>query len=448
MNDLQKILWNEGLFLTPHHLQQTDRYHETLLKSSLRGYFPLGHGLNEVKLAVDAEGNLSVARLVGMLPDGTAVSVPDIDRPPGNRAIGPAFDPNKPRLGVYLALPNARPGRRSVSPEGVVEGQQTRYRQMRVTIADETGSSAALEREVVVSPKNLRLIFEGEPNDEHTLLKIAELKRSATGTFIADDEFLPPLLFCSASPWLLALVERVIGQLSQRSDTLSKQRQQNVKGLAQFTTSEAANFLFLHTVNGFIPTLSFMYRQSRVHPAALYLELGRLIGQLATFASDIRPSDVPPYNHDDLSGTFSGIDKHLRALLETVITARYRTITLTRKGAWQTAQLIDEDIADQLVLGVAANVREEKIVNEMPAKAKISSKDQVNSLIAAALPGVTLKFLPAAPSAIPTQPTWKYFSFERAGAHWEAVKKARDLAIYIPPEFTELKLELYAVKEG
>ena len=48
---------------------------------------------------------------------------------------------------------------------------------------------------------------------------------------------------------------------------------------------------------------------------------------------------------------------------------------------------------------------------------------------------------------IPVQPGRQYFQIDKAGEHWESVKKSRSISFYIPPEFKNLKLELMGVKE-
>lgn len=44
MNRPHKIIWHEGMFLTPHHFQQWDRYYEQLLHDRVRAVNPFGWG--------------------------------------------------------------------------------------------------------------------------------------------------------------------------------------------------------------------------------------------------------------------------------------------------------------------------------------------------------------------------------------------------------------------
>ena len=61
--------------------------------------------------------------------------------------------------------------------------------------------------------------------------------------------------------------------------------------------------------------------------------------------------------------------------------------------------------------------------------------------------GVTLTHEPVPPGAIPVKTGFKYFHLGAQGRWWDAIARARGLAIYLPDEFPDVKLELVAVKE-
>jgi type VI secretion system protein ImpJ len=450
----QKVLWSEGLFLTPQHLQQQDRYHEGLLERRLKGLEPFGWGVADMKIDEDAlsNGELVVSRCSAVLTDGLIIDFPDFDEPPPPRQIAPLFEARKGTLAVYLGAPAARPGRAAARLEEDTaagsSGGPTRYRRKFVKIIDDSAGSN--ERDVACAVKDVSLLLEGEPIDDHVTIKVAEIEKTATGAFRVRESYVPPSLFISASPHLMTIVRRIVEILSAKSEDLAKQRRQRAQGLVEFTMSEAANFWFLHTVNGYIPALLHYFHRPKAHPERVYLELARLAGELYTFASEGHPKEAPAYAHDDLSGTFTGLEELLRGLLETVIPTRCTPIPLERtRESLYTGRVPDERMLDlaQFYLAVMANVPDEKVVKEVPLKAKISSLDRVDRLITQALKGIALKHLPSPPAEIPVQPGRNYFQVEKRGEHWDAVKASRSVSIYLPPEFTDLKLELMAVKE-
>lgn len=450
MDHLQKVVWGEGMFLTPHHFQQWDRYYEHLLQVRMRSIQALDWGISSIQINEDAlaNGQLALAKLQAVMPDGLAIDIPDLDPLPETKPVEPYFDPKKDRLSVYLGAPVVRPGVASCTADGTPSGRPTRYKRKFVQVQDD--NTASNEREIAAARKDLRLFFEGEPLDDFVTLKIAELERSATGTFSLRQNFVPPVLQISASPYLMTILRRVVEILSTRSADLSKQRRQRSQGLIEFTMSEAANFWLLHTVNAYIPTLLHIYDQQTTHPEQAYLELARLGGELYTFASEGHPKDLPKYAHTDLSATFVGIEEKLRLLLETVVPTRCVPIPLQRvRDSLFTGRVPDEQLLENghFYLSVMAEVPEERIAKEIPIHAKISSVDRIDRLIAAALRGIAVKHLPSPPAEIPVQPGRSYFEFDKRGEHWDAIKSSRAMSIYIPPQFTGLKLELMAVKE-
>jgi len=445
----QKVLWSEGMFLTPHHFQQADRYLENLITRRLSAVRPLGWGVCRLQMNTDAlaNGEVVLSKCSAILGDGTAVDTPDLDPLPPARPLETAFDSKRNSLGVYLATPLARAGGVAFSPEGTADGRPTRYHRRTLSAADEnTGGS---EREVVLAAKTLRILFEGEPLDDYVTLKIAELTRSASGKFQLSDGYVPPCLFLSSSPQLVAYLRRILEMISAKSSDLSGQRRQRAAGLVEFTMSEAANFWFLHTVNATIPVLMHLHGNPDVHPEDVFLVLARLAGELFTFSGEGHPKDLPQYSHDAVGASFAAMEKKISDLMGTVIPTRCAPVPLekTRESLY-TGRLRDDRLLEgQFYLAVSAEVPEEKIIREVPLKAKVSASDRVDQLIAAALRGITLRHMPTPPAEIPVQPGRQYFQIDKAGEHWESVKKSRSISFYIPPEFKNLKLELMGVKE-
>jgi hypothetical protein len=73
-----KVVWTEGMFLQPQHFQQHDRFTEYQLRQRLAA--TLGHAWGFTSVAIDdaalALGKLSINSAQGVLPDGTAFSIP------------------------------------------------------------------------------------------------------------------------------------------------------------------------------------------------------------------------------------------------------------------------------------------------------------------------------------------------------------------------------------
>lgn len=451
MNNQPRVLWSEGMFLTPQHLQQWDRYWHGQLEARLSALHGNGWGVRELVIDPDAlaGGQFRLARCDAVLPDGTVVSFPGADTAPPSRDVTPLFGPDRESLGVYLALPEVPEGGVAAAPGGQHDGRSTRFEPRQIELADHNAGGS--KRPVHVASTHLRILFEGESLDGHTWIKVASLGRTTTGGFSAAESFVSPCLHVAASPRLMGHLRKILEILGTKSTEFSRQRRDRGTGLASFSTSEAASFWLLHTVNGALPPLQHVFATGHAHPEAVYVELARLAGFLFTFASEGHPKDLPSYQHDDLGVTFARMEEKLRALLDTIIPTKCTNIPLTQaRDTMFTAKIVDDRVLQNegaLYLAVMANVPAEKVVREAPLKFKISSQDRVDQLIAAALRGLSVRHTPAPPPEIPVQPGRNYFQIDKAGEHWEAVRGSRTMAFYLPPEFAGLKLELMAVKD-
>ena len=57
MEPFQKIIWSEGMFLTPHHFQQWDNYYEGLLNQRFEHLSPFNWGVADLTIDGDALTN-------------------------------------------------------------------------------------------------------------------------------------------------------------------------------------------------------------------------------------------------------------------------------------------------------------------------------------------------------------------------------------------------------
>ena len=103
-----RVLWSEGTFLQPQHLQQHDRFQETYVELRARALRPYSWGFAELVLdeSLLELGKVAVQAARGVMPDGTPFECP------GRDPLPPPLDvPASLRESlVSLALPIRRPG--------------------------------------------------------------------------------------------------------------------------------------------------------------------------------------------------------------------------------------------------------------------------------------------------------------------------------------------------
>jgi len=452
MPHYHKILWNEGLFLTQHHFQQFDIYHEQDRAFAMRTLAPLAWGVAHMVIDTEAIANrmVTLTEFEGILPDGTAVRTPAVDDPPSSRSFAELFGPTERILSVYLALPRLRGGAPGVQMESGESRTPTRFQRAFANLPDTvTGEH---EREVAFLKKRLFILYSGEDLEGYDTLKIAEVERNAEGVPQLKTSYIPPSLACAASGWLMNHVRALLETASAKSQTLADQVRQRTPNLTEFSTNDLPNFLKLHTVNAYIPRLAFYHQNPKAHPSELFQILAQFAGHLCAFEVGMHPRDLPSYRHDDIGGSFAQLIPKLRSLLESVVEAKFTRIPLTRidvsrfEGTIENSQLFG---TCDFYLGVGANVTESQLAAEFPKHAKVVSPDKIEQLIGKNLPGANLIFVQLPPASVPRRAGMVYFRIDARGDRWDFIKKASQIAIYAPPsEFPGWDIECLAVERS
>ncbi|MBN2319755.1 MAG: type VI secretion system baseplate subunit TssK [Acidobacteria bacterium] len=451
-----KILWSEGMFLSPHHFQQWEEYQEHILSFRLKSLFSFSWGLSELEINREGleNGHFTILKCSGLFPGGTVFNIPDADEPVPARFFKDALDPSMHTLDVFLALPVKNSTSRNLSIDSEDSAHPARYRKDSIHAVDlNTGEN---EREILVAKNNLNLLFSGESLGNYDCIQVARLKQESDGTVALDDTYIPPCLHTSCSSVLMHMVRRLSEVLHAKSASLCEDRSQRTTGMVEFSSSDLGNFWLLHTVNSYIPIIDHFIRAPQVHPELLFTSLAQLAGALTTFSPNIQPSDLPGYDHNNLSISFLGMEGIIQDLLKAVVPTGAVQIPLEKESDSKfTASIASDQLLtdSQIFLAAKADLPDNQLIEELPSQAKISSTDKINSLLGLALPGVRLKHRPAPPSPLRVKLGHQYFRFEEledseSRKHWDAICKSRTLAIRVPGQrFPGLKLELWSIKE-
>ena len=446
MRQLQPVLWTKGVLLTPQHLQTQDRFLEDLLRFQLStlSYAPWGAHTLRIDQEALAAGTVALAAASGIFPDGLLYDAPAADPLPAPRPLAEAWITDRPSLDVYLAVPERRPGAPSVATSAGDGG--TRYTADVSLRRDEVSGLA--ERPIQVARKNVRLIFEGEPTDGSTTLRIARVTRAATGDVRLDATCVAPMLDFAASPMLLAIARRLVELLAAKSAALGGARRQKGQGLADFGATDIAPFWLLYTVNSHYPKLRHLYETRHGHPEALFAAMLDLAGALGTFAPGGAARPLPAYDHAELGRCFGELDIAVREMLEAAIPvgAVSLPLRLVRQSTYATA--LDEDrflSAPSLFLAVSSDVSRAELLQRVPQLVKVCSADHIDALVRQALPGVPLAHVANPPSAVPVKLDYQYFALTKTGPSWEAIARARNLAAHVPADLPNVQLELIVV---
>jgi len=439
MKLLSRVVWSEGMYLGPHHFQVQSRYFEDSIRFAISSLWFASYGLSGVELDADAlhNGTVSLLHARGIFPDGLAFNMPESDPAPDPRTVADAFPPTRDGVTVLLGIPpRAQDGLNCALEPGPL----ARFVAEARTLHDE--NTGVDERPVRLGRKNLRLLFDTEPDTGLVTLPVARVVRDGSGHFAVDANFVPPVLSVAASMRLMLLIERLIDILNEKAATMQKGGD---GARTDYSPREIANFWLAHAVNSALVPLRHLLVVKRPHPEELYMEMARLAGALCTFALDSHPRELPLYDHDNLSDCFEKLDRHIRLHLETIVPTTCISIPLRAAGDY----FYEGEITDQRVLGrsrwvftIRARASEAEMMQRVPQVVKICTPPFVRELVKRALPGMELVHLPHPPQAIPARAESLYFGITRSGPCWDHMQQTRRVGVYVPGEFPSPEVEI------
>ncbi len=443
MRRLQPVIWAKGTFLTPQHLQSQDLFIENFLQFHIEAlnFRPWGFRKLYINQEALASGQLAISLAEGIFPDGLPFDIPEADPAPPPKPLADYFEGDREAVDLYLAIPNYR--ERGLNVAAGPHIADTRFVAEVAVVRDENWDRT--ERPIQVARKNFRLLAEDDARQGATAMRVARVQRTPSGSFQLDPRFVPPLLDISASEYLMSILRRLVEILAARSTMLSATRRQKNQTLADFTSSDIANFWLLYTVNSHFPLFRHLLETRKGHPEALFQAMTSLAGALTTFSLKIQPRDLPVYDHEDLSRCFTDLDEKLRFLLETVVPANFVSLPLklVQPSIYATALAEEKYLVNtRMYLAIQAEMGEAELISKAPLLIKVCSATHIEHLVRQALPGVRLLHTPTPPSAIPIKLNYQYFALNQSGGAWEAICRARNLAAYVPADFPNPQLEL------
>ena len=439
-----KVIWAEGMFLNPHHFQQQERYLERYIEGKCAAFGAYGWGLHHFE--IDQEllklGKVSVTNAKGVLPDGTPFSFPDIDDAPAVIQV----PENTHETIVYLAVPVRRPGAVDVLAQDNSQGM-ARYYSSEMDVRDVTTENGD-QSTISVGKLRLRLLLQSDDLSGYAcigLVRIAESRQDKN--VLLDDEYIPTVLDCSATPRLSGFLTELVGLLRHRGDSIAGRLADTQRG----GTAEIADYMMLQLINRIEPFASHLSQIRGLHPLTLYSESVKMVGELSTFVTkNKRPPDLPVYLHDNLQDTYVPMMSALRQCLTMVYEQTAISLNLVeKKYGIRVADIPDRSLIGtaMFILAVRADVPEDTLRRKLPAQVKIGPVESIRQLVNAALPGIALKPLPVAPRQIPYHSGFTYFELEKQSSFWKELQNSGGFALHVGGDFPGLELEFWAIRQ-
>ncbi|KEY58749.1 type VI secretion system baseplate subunit TssK [Serratia sp. DD3] len=445
MKQAHKVVWTEGMFLRPHHFQQSENYLEYYIRSwgmALEAYY-----WGFISLDIDESalrlGNIALNSASGILPDGSFFSF-----------HGPAEAPQplkitdgKNTTNVVLALPVRRAGSQEVTFSDSTDSL-ARYLTYEMEIADINTVSVG-SAELQFGQLRLQLLPEDELTADWCAIGVLRvLDKGGDNSLKIDATYIPPMLTCQANHRLNAFISEISGLLQQRSQQLRQRLGQSGRG----GVSETSDFMMLQLINRYVGITQHTLHINKIHPERVFSEWLALACELMTFSpARIAGEVLPVYNHDDLATCFSALMNWIRQGLSIVFEENAIQLPLVERSHGLNIAVIPyPSMLNEFgfVIAVNADIPTDTLRARLPAQLKIAPVNSIRDLVQLQLPGIGLRSMPAAPRQLPYHAGYTYFELESGGELWKKMSQSGAFALHLAGEFPGLNMEFWAIRHA
>jgi type VI secretion system protein ImpJ len=440
-----KVLWSEGLQLSPQQFQQQDLYHETRLQRIAAALNPCLWGVVSATWDAAAMRNnsLHATAMSLIFQDGEVYEASDTEKLPPPVDLG-ALPLSEQQFTYYAAIPRLNNLGDNLSRSN--DDGAARY-------AQRDGDTPDLMTDAITTPvlflqKNVRLLLKTASRDAYFSFPIVRIRREDGGGFEVDPTFFPPAVSSAAVPGLTALLDSLLSQLQVKVETIYGRHRQSSKDDFEIQNGDISSYLMLNTITSACATLAHSARYRYHHPELIFDKLSTLAGGLLALSRRYSLGGFPHYQHDDAAEGFFKLDAMIRDLIDVSFSNKYRLIPLVRDAERTTrydAALADVDERTVLGLAVSADMPALELVAAVPLRFKVGSPKSIEELVRHALSGVKLIHMTQVPAAVPVRPNTHYFSLDSKSALYESVLKMQALSMYVPAGMEGLKIELFSL---
>ena len=440
MKHQSKVVWKEGMFIAPQHFQQQERH----IRQYIQRFVEFsGGGLDSGLTVLDIEtnylklGKLSISHCSGIFPDGSLFDC--------NRELVLDVPEGTSGKTIYLALPLSIDGENEYGERE----EQRRFVTTTVSLFDDSDETQSAVETLVAQP-NISLVLEGADLTGLTVLPVARvLECRDGGELVLDRGFIPACLHLGASLILKERLKEITLLAQARANTVVQRI-----GVGQQTKSDLSlmrDYLWLQTLNRWLPWLHLTLEQPQTRIDVVYEKLCSFNGELDSFIASVAEQPMSLAS-DNLKQVFAPVFAGLRDKLSVVQSdsvtefdwddGLFEKRRLLRLSVANLAQLEDR----RFVLSVQSSVGSAALMQQFIHACTLSGLSNIADLVRNSQSGVGLKALPVAPNELKSQADTAYFEIDVAHEYWQQMKQKREpIALHVDSRIPDLSIKLYAL---
>jgi len=423
-----RVLWTEGMLLTPQHFQQHDRYIDYLIQNKYACQQPYYWGFKSIKFSQEllTAGKVRLLNCVAIFPNGIFYNAPDVDLLPQDFDV---VDTMTSQV-IYLEIDNAKIFPYIPFNRPIVNIENNERQSMNVAMGQ----------------LNVRLSVKSEGKSNMQTLPMVKIKSTRVrGEVILSPQWIPPCLNYRVSDELNNNLEKLLFLIK----TPLLKYVQWLKYDSSIAFGKIQTYALLQTLNRFYRSFQQIKNDFSVHPNQLYICMLEFLSELELHnIHGYNLFESYPYQHNRLYEVFSFLFNRIFKLLKRIFQTRAikTVLTLKKHKLWVSEQAIPPlNLLTALILSIHASgdlkVVERMVLNDM----KVAPLNKIHNLICHALPGIPIKALKKLPLDLMHEANIIYFSLEIED---ENDSMPQSMACYFSAHIKDFELSLWHIRKS
>jgi len=439
--DDKKVVWSEGMFLSPQHFQQQDRYLEGFVKGYSELMNPNCYGLAELEFdkTLTKIGKVGIKNAKGLFPDGMPFNI--------QRSLVLDISQSTHDKLVYLALPIYRSGVVDIASE---ENQHRRYNRFDYNIFD-TSRDQSEAVQIELAGLNIELKLEGDDLQDYTVIPIAHIsEHKSDGEVVLNKAFIPICLYFPVADYLQDNINDLYTQMQYRARSISQRLQ--VESASKSHQALIRDYLWLQALGRWLPSVKSWLDIGTVSPQVIYYACLQIVGEMQGLEGDM-PQEHEQWEPTRQYAIFSELFSDMRILLREVQLDNLTTLvwdtSLFEKRRLLRTLVQDRSLynSGRFILVVSSPLGAVKLSEQFPLTSKLAGNGMIADLVRNALSGVPLRALPVPPSELKARSDAAYFEIDTQSALWrELIQKDESIALYVDTRIGDVDIDFFVIR--
>ncbi|WP_062268611.1 type VI secretion system baseplate subunit TssK [Endozoicomonas arenosclerae] len=439
-----RVVWLEGMFLSPQHFQQQERYLEHYIRKMLEIFEPGRAGFIELKLdpLQLKAGKVYLRKAVGVFPDGSPFIL--------KRDLSITVTHADKGSTVYLALPLVKGGYVDTALEENVD-KSARHASYPCSVLDSNDESSE-PVDLQLSSLNLSLLCTGVSLDNYTFLAVARIHDvQSDGELLLDNTFIPRCLNYKVSAYLEEQVQSLYALMRQRAAVLAAQV--GVQSDQKSYQTLQISYMWLRSLNRYSAELKLINEQQGTSAYQLYSRLVVMASEISTFTQTL----APEFDAFDEFATYASYAPVLSSLLQSLQHVSQDKVVHLEwdRRLFSSRRLLRTRVEDRslfsdsrFILAVSSSLGRAQSMEVFPISAKLCGQTQIAEKVRNALSGVSMEHLPSAPIEIRSKSQCAYFEIDTNDSLWlDMVKKQDILALHVDEQMPDdTQVDCYVIR--